>query len=257
MENLFDIRGKVALVTGASKGIGEMIAIGLLRSGVKVYICSRKEEELMRTQQKLSELGECIAISADLGTYDGVRKLSSCIQDLEETLPILVNNAGATWGESLENFPEKGWDKVMDLNVKGLFYLTQSLLPMMKLSATADDPARVINIGSINGLSYSGLRNYSYSASKAAVHHLSKQMAVDLAKDHININVIAPGFFPSNMTAHLLDDAKEIMENIPRGRLGQLEDVAGTAIYLCSRASSFVTGAMIVLDGGQSMVGKS
>ena len=257
MEDLFDISGKTGLVTGASKGIGEMIATGLVRSGVKTYICSRKEEELLRTQEKLSKYGECIAICADLGTYNGVLDLASKIKENEETLSILINNAGATWGAALEDFPEKGWDKVMDLNVKALFYLTKELLPAMQLAATQEDPARVINIGSINGLSYSRLRNYSYSASKASVHHLSKQMAVDLAKYNINVNVIAPGFFPSKMTAHLLDDIKEMLQHIPRGRLGQLEDVAGTAIYLCSRASSFVTGDIVVLDGGQSLLGKS
>ena len=257
MNNLFDLSGKTALVTGASKGIGEMIATGLLQSGVKTYICSRKEDELFDTQKKLSEYGQCLAICADLSTYEGVAALASKIKESEPKLSILINNAGATWGASLEDFPETGWDKVMNLNVKSLFYLTTALLPSMRLAATSDDPARVVNVGSINGLSYSALQNYSYSASKAAVHHLSKQMAVDLAKDHINVNVIAPGFFPSKMTAHLLDDVEQMLEHIPRRRLGQLEDVAGTVIYLCSRASSFVTGDIVVLDGGQSLLGKS
>ena len=257
MKDLFNISGKIALVTGASKGIGEMIATGLVKSGVKTYINSRKEDELTITAEKLSEYGQCIPIASDLGSMDGLEVLSGKILELESELPILINNAGATWGSTLPEFPEQGWDKVINLNTKAVFFLTQKLLPVLRLAATAEDPARVINIGSINGLSYSVLKNYSYSASKAAVHHLSKQMAIDLAADHINVNAIAPGFFPSKMTAHLLDNVEDLLADIPRGRIGQLEDVAGTVIYLCSRASSFVTGTVMPLDGGQSVSGSS
>jgi NAD(P)-dependent dehydrogenase (short-subunit alcohol dehydrogenase family) len=252
MDNLFDLTGKVAVVTGGSRGIGAMIARGFVQSGVRTYISARREEELRATADELSKLGECIALGANLATMDGVRAFAAEIAEREERLPILVNNAGATWGAPLDEFPEEGWDKVMDLNVKSLFFLTQALLPQLRAAGTAGDPARVINIGSINGLGYAPLLNYSYSASKAAVHHLSRQLAVDLAPDHINVNAIAPGFFPSKMTAHFLDHEAELVKQIPSGRLGSPEDAAGTAIYLCSRAAAFVTGAVVPLDGGQS-----
>ena len=173
------------------------------------------------------------------------------MREREPALHILFNNAGASWGAPIDEFPEAGWDKVMDLNVKSLFFLTQKLLPALRAAGTAEDPARVVNIGSINGLTYAPLQNYSYTASKAAVHHLTRQMAADLAGDYINVNAIAPGFFPSKMTAHLLEHEAEMAKAIPRGRLGQPEDAAGTAIYLCARASAFVTGNVLVLDGGQ------
>ena len=161
-----------------------------------------------------------------------------------------MNNAGASWGADIDDFPESGWDKVMDLNVKSLFFLTQQLLPALRSAATADDPARVINIGSVNGFTHSHMNNYSYSASKAAVHHLTRHLGADLAADNINVNAIAPGFFPSKMTAHLLPHEAELAKGIPRGRLGREEDAAGTAIYLSSRASAWVTGNIICLDGG-------
>ena len=250
MKNLFDVAGKVAVVTGGSRGIGAMIARGFVESGVKTYITARKEEELQATAAELSQLGECIALPSNLRDLEGVAGFAAAIREREPQLHILVNNAGASWGAGIDEFPESGWDKVMDLNVKSLFFLTQQLLPALRSAATADDPARVINIGSVNGVTHSHMNNYSYSASKAAVHHLTRHLGADLAVDNINVNAIAPGFFPSKMTAHLLPHEAELAKGIPRGRLGREEDAAGTAIYLSSRASAWVTGNIICLDGG-------
>jgi len=250
MKNLFDVSGKVAVVTGGSRGIGAMIARGFVENGVKTYITARKEEELRATEQELSQLGECIALPSNLGSLEGVNAFAAAIRERENSLHILVNNAGASWGADIDEFPESGWDKVMDLNVKSLFFLTQQLLPVLRNAGSADDPARVINIGSVNGFTHSHMNNYSYSASKAAVHHLTRHLGADLTVDNINVNGIAPGFFPSKMTAHLLPHEQELAQTIPRKRLGTAEDAAGTAIYLCSRASAWVTGHILALDGG-------
>jgi NAD(P)-dependent dehydrogenase (short-subunit alcohol dehydrogenase family) len=250
MKNLFDVNGKVAVVTGGSRGIGAMIARGLVENGVKTYITARKEPELRATEQELAALGQCIAITSDLSTVAGVTAFAAEVRASEERVHILVNNAGATWGAEIDEFPESGWDKTMDLNVKSLFFLTQQLLPALRLAGTQEDPARVINIGSINGITHPRMKNYAYSASKAAVHHLTRHLGADLAREGINVNGIAPGFFPSKMTAHLLPHEAELAATFPRGRLGDAEDAAGTAIYLCSRASAWLTGHTIVLDGG-------
>jgi NAD(P)-dependent dehydrogenase (short-subunit alcohol dehydrogenase family) len=249
MENLFDVKGKVAVVTGGSRGIGAMIAKGFVANGVKVYITARREEELKATAEELSELGECVAIASDLSNVEGVAAFAEAVASREERVHILVNNAGATWGAEIDEFPESGWDKTMDLNVKSLFFLTQKLLPRLRNAATGDDPARIINIGSINGITHPHMNNYAYSASKAAVHQLTRHLGGDLAPDNINVNGIAPGFFPSKMTAHLVG-VEGVAEGIPRKRLGEAEDAAGTAIYLCSRASAWMTGQTLVLDGG-------
>ncbi|MFK8041240.1 SDR family oxidoreductase [Congregibacter sp.] len=253
MKSLFNLAGKVAVVTGGSRGIGAMIAQGLVENGVRTYITARRAEELQATADELSKLGECIAIPSNLADVEGLQGFANELKSREPKIDILVNNAGASWGASLDEFPENGWDKIMDLNVKSLFFLTQALLEPLRAAASQEDPSRVINIGSINGLSYAALQNYSYSASKAAVHHLTRQLAVDLAPDNVNVNAIAPGFFPSKMTAHLLDHEAEMAKAIPRRRLGTPEDAAGSAIYLCSRASAFVTGHVLVLDGGQDV----
>ena len=250
MKNLFDVSGKVAVVTGGSRGIGAMIARGFVENGVKTYITARKEEELNATAQDLSAQGQCVAIPANLATLEGVTAFADAIKEREGQVHILVNNAGATWGADIDNFPESGWDKIMDLNVKSLFFLTQQLLPALRAAGTPEDPARVINIGSINGFTHSHMKNYSYSASKAAVHHLTRHLGADLGPENINVNGIAPGFFPSKMTAHLLEHEEEMARGFPRGRLGNAEDAAGTAIYLSSRASAWVTGHTIALDGG-------
>lgn len=255
MQNLFRVAGKVAVVTGGSRGIGAMIARGFVENGVRTYITARREEELQATADALSQFGECIPVPANLATLEGVQAFAGAVSGREAGLHILVNNAGASWGAAVDEFPEGGWDKVMDLNVKSLFFLTQALLPRLRAAGSADDPARVINIGSINGLGYAPLQNYSYAASKAAVHQLTRQLAVDLAADAINVNAIAPGFFPSKMTAHMLEHEAELVKDIPRGRLGSPEDAAGTAIFLCSRAAAFVTGHVLALDGGQHAAG--
>jgi len=250
MKNLFDIAGKVAVVTGGSRGIGAMIARGFVENGVKTYITARKLEELKATAEELSTLGQCIALPSNLASLEGVNAFAAAIRERESRLHILVNNAGASWGAPIDEFPESGWDKVMDLNVKSLFFLTRELLPVLRAAGNAEDPARVINIGSMNGITHPHMDNYSYSASKAAVHHLTRHLGADLARQHINVNAIAPGHFPSKMTAHWADAADEMARTYPRGRIGNAEDAAGTAIYLCSRASAWVVGHTLVLDGG-------
>ena len=250
MRDLFNVSGKVAVVTGGSRGIGAMIARGFVENGVKTYITARKEQELQATQQTLAALGQCIAIPSDLSTVAGVTAFATAVMAAEDQVHILVNNAGATWGADIDEFPESGWDKTMDLNVKAMFFLIQQLLPALRAAGTQEDPARVINIGSINGITHPHMKNYAYSASKAAVHHLTRHLGADLARQCINVNGIAPGFFPSKMTAHLLEHEAEMAATFPRGRLGNAEDAAGTAIYLSARASAWLTGHTIVLDGG-------
>ena len=250
MNNLFSVQGKVAVVTGGSRGIGAMIAKGFVENGVKTYITARNEEALLATAAELSAHGECIAIASNLSTVEGLTAFANDIKAREEKIDILINNAGASWGAAIDEFPEGGWDKVMDLNVKSIFFLTQQLLPALRAAGTAEDPARVINIGSMNGTTHPHMNNYSYSASKAAVHHLTSHLGADLAPEYINVNGIAPGFFPSKMTAHMLAHEEEMAKGIPRGRIGTPEDAAGTALYLCSRASAWVAGHMIALDGG-------
>lgn len=254
MKDLFDVAGKVAVITGGSRGIGAMMAQGLIENGAKVYITARKEAELKAAEEALGQLGECIAIRSDLSSHEGVVAFADEVKKREGKIDILINNAGASWGEQFEDFTEAAWDKVMDLNVKSVFFLTQQLAPALKSAGTNEDPARVINIASINGFTHPGMKTYSYSSSKAAVIHLTKHLAVDLADDFINVNGIAPGFFPSNMTAFIANDEKVsagVTSSIPRGRMGNPEDAAGAAIYLSSKASAFMTGHTIVLDGGQ------
>ena len=251
MKDLFNISGKVALVTGGSRGIGEMIATGFVANGVRTYISARKAEACDATAQRLSEVGECISIPADLSTPDGIGHLVEEIQSREERLDILVNNAGATWGAPIGEFPENGWDKVMDINVKSPFFLTQALLPLLENAASADDPARIIMVGSVDGLNVNRLPTFSYGPSKAAVHHLARTLASHLADRHITANAIAPGLFPSKMTAATIDAmGDQIIAGTPLKRAGKPEDMAGIAIYLASPAASFVTGAVIPVDGG-------
>jgi 2-deoxy-D-gluconate 3-dehydrogenase len=254
MDNLFSLTGKTALVTGGSRGIGAMIAHGFVAAGVKTYITARRADELQGTADRLNLLGkgECIAIAGDLSTMEGIEAFSQQLQEQELQLDILVNNAGATWGESIDEFPEQGWDKVMDLNAKSIFFLSQKLLPLLRKNARHEDPSRVINIASINGLTNPNMNNYSYSASKAAVIQLTRHLAADLVKQNITVNGIAPGFFPSKMTEFMLKEHQaEADASVPRGRIGSPEDAAGTAIYLSSRAGAWVNGHTIVLDGGQ------
>jgi NAD(P)-dependent dehydrogenase (short-subunit alcohol dehydrogenase family) len=251
---LFSIRGKVALVTGGSRGIGLMIARAYVEAGAAVYISSRTAEVCDAVAVELSEIGRCISLPGDLSTMDGVTQLVKQISEREQALHILVNNAGAAWGEPIETFPEHGFDKITDLNLKSLFFLTRDLLPILEKAATPEDPARVINIGSIDGLRVPFVPNYSYAAAKAAVHHLTRMLAVHLGGRKITVNAVAPGFFPSKMTRHLLEHYRETFENAcPLGRIGEPADMAGIAVFLASRAASYINGAVIPVDGGHSL----
>ena len=251
MENLFNLNGKIALVTGGSRGIGAMIAEGFVRNGVKTYISSRKSDPCDKKARELSKYGECISIPADLTDMNEMDKLVTKIKDKETKLNILVNNAGAAWGASFDDFPEIGWDKVMDTNVKSVFFLTQKLVDILETSASTSDPSRIINIGSIDGLGIPRAETYSYPASKAAVHQLTKVLANRLANRNINVNAIAPGPFESNMMAHTLEEyGEQIKSSVPRGRIGVPEDMAGVSIFLSSKASSYITGSIIPVDGG-------
>lgn len=251
MDALFDLSGKVALVTGGSRGIGEMIAEGFVRNGVRTYISARKAEACDATAVKLSAAGECTSLPADLSTREGIAGLVEALAQREEHVDILVNNAGATWGEPVDTFSEAGWDKVMAINLKSPFFLTQALLPMLERAASHDDPARVINIGSIDGLHVNHLPTFSYGPSKAGIHHLTRTLAAHLAARHINVNAIAPGPFESKMMAHTLKVAGDkIVRMVPRKRIGHPDDMAGAAIFLAARASSYVTGIILPVDGG-------
>ena len=251
MKNLFEVSGKVALVTGGSRGIGLMIARGYVENGVKTYISSRKAEVCDAVAEELSKVGECISLPADLSEMSEVERLAGEIASREEKLDILVNNAGATWGASLDEFPESGWDKIMGLNVKSVFFLTQKLLPQLRTAGTSEDPARVITIGSIDGLHVSALETYSYAASKSGVMHMTRMLAKNLSKDNIICNSIAPGPFESKMMAATLNAMGDaIAASNPRGRIGTPEDMAGVAIFLASRASAYINGAVIPVDGG-------
>ena len=252
MSDLFDISGRTALVTGGSRGIGLMIARGFVEAGAKVYVSSRKAEVCERVAAELGELGECHALPADLSREDECRRLADEVIDLEGgRLDILVNNAGATWGAPLDDFDDAAWDRVLDLNVKGVFQLTRFLRPALAAAGTHEHPARVVNIGSVDGIRVPQLETYSYSASKAAVHHMTKVLAARLAPDNITVNAIAPGPFESKMMAATLEAfGDSIREQIPLKRIGEPSDMAGTAIFLCSRAGSYLTGTIIPVDGG-------
>jgi len=259
MNNLFDISGKVALVTGGSRGIGEMIAAGFLTNGVKVYISSRKAEICNATAARLTEQfgGECISLPANLADVAGCQKLADDLAARETQLDILVNNAGVSWGAPIDDFPESGWDKVMDTNVKGVFFLTQKLLPLLRQSGSAEDPARVVNVGSIDGLKNPVFETFSYGPSKAALHHLTRGLALHLTRQHIIVNAIAPGPFPTWMLSTGVGgggdtdiDWSLVGNNNPRGRVGTAEDIAGLAIFLCSRAGAYTVGEVIACDGG-------
>ncbi|MBL4757283.1 MAG: SDR family oxidoreductase [Rhizobiales bacterium] len=256
MKNLFSVKGKVALVTGGTRGIGYMIARGFVENGVRTYISARKADVCDQVARELSEFGECRALPADLSTLDGVKDLAARLTEKEPALDILVNNAGAAWGASIDEFPEAGWDKVMDLNVKSLFFMTQALLPNLEKAGTADSPARIINIGSVDGITIPHTDTWSYPASKAAVHQLTKVMANRLADRNINVNAVAPGPFESQMMAHTLETSgKEIADRLPRKRIGRPEDMVGVTLYLSSQAGAYITGVIIPVDGGHLVVG--
>ncbi|HYD74895.1 SDR family oxidoreductase [Ramlibacter sp.] len=249
MNDLFSLQGRVALVTGGSRGIGRMIATGLLSQGARVYITARKAAACDQAAAELSSLGPCISLPADVSTVDAARALAAEIARREPALDILVNNAGAAWGEAFETFPESGWDKVVDLNLKAPFFLTQALHPLLKAGAQAR-PAKVINIASIDGISVNPWETYSYAASKAGLIHLTRRMALRLAQDNIVVSGIAPGAFASEMNKQARDHGDEVARRVPAGRVGTLEDMAGAAIYLASRAGDYVLGETLVVDGG-------
>ena len=248
--DLFSIDGKTALVTGGSRGIGLMIARGFVEAGAKVYISSRKAEVCDEIAAELSKVGECIALPADLSTEAECKRLAEEVSARETLLHILVNNAGATWGVPLDEHDDGSWDRVLDLNVKGVFHLTKFLLPLLQAAGTADDPARVINIGSIDGIHVPMLETYSYSSSKAAVHQLTRHLAKQLAPT-VTVNAIAPGPFESKMMAATLDAfGDQIARDAPMKRIGRPDDMAGAAIFLSSRAAAYITGAVLPVDGG-------
>jgi NAD(P)-dependent dehydrogenase (short-subunit alcohol dehydrogenase family) len=251
MKNLFSVEGKVALVTGGSRGIGFMIARGYVENGAKTYISARKADACEAAAKELSAYGSCIALPADVADLKELTRLATTLATHEKKLDILVNNAGANWAAPIDEYPEAGWDKVVDVNLKSVFFLTRALLPLLRAAGTAVDPARVINIGSIDGLHVPGLDTFAYSSSKAAVHHLTRTLARRLARENINVNAVAPGPFESKMMAETLRTFGEaIKAAAPRGRIGEPEDMAGVALFLASRASAYITGAVIPVDGG-------
>lgn len=257
MADLFRLDGKVAVVTGGGRGIGVMIARGLLEAGAaKVYLSARKAAELDAAAAALSGLGQVETVPADLGTAEGVQTLADSIAAKEDRVHALFNNAGAAWGAPFADFPESGFDKIFDVNVKGVFLLTRALVPLLNNAATEDDPARVINTGSIDGIvsPEKGRDNFSYSASKAAVHMLTRHLAGELAP-RILVNAIAPGLFPSRMTKVMLTAGEEAVgAAMPLGRVGRPDDMAGIAVFLASRASAYITGAVVPVDGGVSTI---
>jgi NAD(P)-dependent dehydrogenase (short-subunit alcohol dehydrogenase family) len=253
MKDLFSIKGKVALVTGGSRGIGYMISQGFLEAGAKVYISSRKADQCAAAAAELAKFGECISIPGDASTLAGATALAAAVAAREPALHILVNNAGATWGAPMAEYPDEAFDKVMNTNVKAVFNLTRLLLPQLEAAVRPGDPARVINIGSVDGLQVPPLETYAYSASKAAVHHLTRVLAHQLSAKRTQVNAIAPGPFESKMMAETLLRAGDAMaKSNPSGRIGEPEDMAGAAIFLASRAGAYVNGAVIPVDGGIS-----
>ena len=246
---LFSLKGRSALITGGSRGIGRMIAEGFLRAGARVYISARKADACDTTAAELSAIGPCVSLPADVSTQGGVQQLVASYQQHEKSLDILVNNAGAAWGAPYEEFPESGWDKVVDLNLKAPFFLTQALTPLLKRAAT-DHLAKVIHIASIDGVSVNPQETYSYAASKAGLIHLTRRMALKLAPERIAVSAIAPGAFASTMNKDARDRGDEIAKRIPLGRIGTPEDMAGAAIFLASRAGDYVVGSTLIVDGG-------
>ncbi len=249
MNELFSLKGRTALITGGSRGIGRMIAEGFLKQGATVYISARKAAACDQTAAELSALGKCVSLPADVSTVEGARALVAAYAAHEDQLDILVNNAGAAWAAPFDAFPENGWDKVVDLNLKAPFFLTQALHSHLR-KAGQSRMAKVINIASIDGVSVNPMETYSYAASKAGLIHMTRRMALHLVKDNIAVTAIAPGAFASDMNKDARDHAAEVSSHIPAGRIGTGDDMAGAAIYLASRAGDYVVGSTLVVDGG-------
>ncbi|MFL6665269.1 MAG: SDR family oxidoreductase [Rhizobacter sp.] len=252
MNDLFSLAGRTALVTGGSRGIGRMIAAGFLAAGAKVYISARKAAACRQAAAELSSLGPCVALPADVSTREGIAALVEAYAAHEPQLDILVNNAGAAWLAPYDEFPESGWDKVVDLNLKTPFFLTQALGPQLRRAAELR-PAKVINIASIDGVSVNPQETYPYAASKAGLIHLTKRMSLRLIQDNIVVSAIAPGAFASDMNRDARDHSAEVSAHVPAGRIGVDDDMAGAAIYLASRAGDYVVGATLVVDGGVTL----
>ena len=249
--DLFDLSGKYALVTGGTGGIGLMIARGLLQAGARVVVSSRKPDTCAEAQHLLAEFGDVQAIPADLSRHDECQRLADLVMAGSERLDILVNNAGAMWREPLETFPDEAWDAVLDLNLKAPFWLVQALLPALRRAGTADDPARIVNIGSIAAIHVADSPNYSYASSKAGLHQLTRVLARELGPQHVTVNAVAPGPFPSEMMASTLEAIGDtIAAKAPLRRIGRDDDMAGVAVFLASRAGAYLTGAIIPVDGG-------
>ena len=258
LENLFSMQDKVCVVTGGSRGLGSFMTQGFLEAGAsRVYITGRKAEPCIEAAKELSQYGDCIALPGDISTQEGMVQLVTELNQRESHIDVLVNNAGAGWGGLFGEFPEKGWDQVMDLNAKAPFFLTQALRPLLKNAASAENYASIINIGSIAGIVGNGLDNFSYATSKAAMHQLTRVLATELAHDFIRVNAIAPGRFYSKMTEFLSSDKAAFdaeVETIPMRRWGEPTDIAGVAIMLASPAGAFITGQIIPVDGGTTLV---
>jgi NAD(P)-dependent dehydrogenase (short-subunit alcohol dehydrogenase family) len=250
MKDLFSLAGKTALITGGSRGIGKMIAEGFLHQGAKVYISARKGGALEETARELSKIGPCIAIVSNASGADGAKAMAGAYLKHESKLDILVNNAGAAWGADFDEFPESGWDKVMDLNVKTPFFLTQALHGALRAAGAKERLAKVINIASVDGISVNMQETYSYAASKSGLIHLTKRMAMRLIRDNIAVSAIAPGAFASDMNRDARDHGDVVSKNIPSRRIGTTEDMAGAAIFLASRAGDYVVGSTVIVDGG-------
>ncbi len=258
IESLFSMQDKICVVTGGSRGLGAFMAQGFLEAGAKrVYITARKAEACITAAKELSQYGECIAIPSDIATSEGLQTLVTELMSREQHIDVLVNNAGTGWGAPFGQFPEKGWDKTMDINAKSPFFLTQALTPLLKKNATADNTSSIINIGSIAGMVGNALDNFSYAISKTAIHQLTRVLSTELASDHIRVNAIAPGRFYSKMTEFLSNDQAAFdaeLQSIPMRRWGEATDIAGVAIFLASKAGAFITGQIIPVDGGTSVI---
>ena len=250
MKDLFSLAGRVAVITGGSRGIGKMIARGFLEYGAKVYITARKAAACDAAAEELSSLGPCISMPHDLSTLEGCRAFVAALGERERAIHALVNNAGAAWAADFDEFPENGWDKVMNINLKSPFFLTQMLHPMLKAAASEARPAKVINIASIDGIKLNPLETYSYHASKAALIYLTRRIAARLVQDHIVVNAIAPGPFASDMNRAARDRPDLVAARTPLRRIGRDEDMAGAAIFLASQAGDYVVGETIAVDGG-------